>query len=262
MDYRQVQEEIDRLLTQDHSPNINWVETDSDEDELFEALNQSGPPTIKPPEPSDRTDKIVAWLTDPAVMLVDLTETLNQMLSVCRQTVYDGLVYELIPGEFHEKNLLELMIQWGFTECKEQVEIRNSIEPTPFSPGVIHDVERYFRICTTLFARNEKVTLETAHHFTNAIHHYKLQLQILADWIEARAIFQGKKTPDPNRPKKNQATEHDICQAIQMIVDSERAVTKKNLGDTIRLILKKTISNGRVQTAAHHFNRRKKNGPE
>ncbi len=232
------------------------------EQDIESELNRSGPPTIEPPTPSDRTDKIVEWLTDPAVMLVDLTETLNQILSACRWRYFDRGVRELIPEKFKDNNLLSVMIDWRFLENAEQAKIRNSIEPTPFSPDVILDVQRHFRTCTTAFHLNEKVSLETAHHFTDAISHYEFQLQILADWIEARAIFQGKKAPDPNRRKENRATDDDIAEAIKMILDSRRAVTKKNLGDTIRLILKKTISNGRVQAAAHHFNRRKKNGPE
>jgi hypothetical protein len=171
-------------------------------------------------------------------------------------------VRELIPEEFKDNNLLEVVIDWRFLESAEQTKIRNSIEPTPFSPDAILDVERYFRTCTTAFRLNEKLPLETAHHFTDAISHYELQLQILADWIEARAIFQGKKAPDPNRRKENSATVDDIAEAIKRILDSGRTVTKQNLGDTIRLILKKTISNGRVQRALSHFNRCKMNGPE
>ena len=74
------------------------------EQDIERELNRSGPPTIEPPTPSDRTDKIVEWLTDPAVMLVDLTETLNQILSVCRWRYFDRGVRELIPEKFKDNN--------------------------------------------------------------------------------------------------------------------------------------------------------------
>jgi len=225
-----------------------------------ERSSNDEPLTIHTPKPSDRVGKVTAWLADPAIMLGDLTDTLNQVLSLSHER-HDYWV-DLIPGLFDSKNLLDVQIAWGFKECAEQVEIRNSLELTPFSPAVVRDVELYFLRCAWASRQKQNVAVETASGFTSAIQNYKLQLQILADWIEARAIFQGKKTLDPNRPKENRATEHDILQAIQMIVDSGRTVTKQNLGDTIRHSLNKTIATDRVQMAAHHFNRCKKNGPE
>ena len=242
---------------------MNDEEFDEPSEEYIErTLNESGPPTIKPPTPSDRTDKIVEWLTDPAVMLVDLTDTLNEILSICRWRYLEQFVRELIPEELNKRNFFDVRIDMKFQDNAEQTKIRNSIELTPFSHDVIDNVGRYFRTYTMAFHLNEKVSLETAHHFTDAISHYEFQLQILADWIESRAIFQGKKTPDPNRRKENSATEHDINQAIKQIVDSGRTVTKNNLADTIRDGLGKSIGNDRVQRAVTVFNRYKKNGPQ
>lgn len=214
------------------------------EEEIEHELNRSGPPTIKPPEPSKRADIVAAWLRDPAVMLADLTETLNQMLSHCHVRYFDRIVRELIPEQFHgwDTHLLSCLIEWGFLERVEQINIRNSIESTPFSPDVIHDVSRSFRACTNLRHQKEGVPLELAGQFTDAISHYELQLQILADWIEARAIFSGKKPPaDPNGPKKRTATKTDVANALRIVIERGQTPDKETVGAVLRNELGRSI---------------------
>jgi hypothetical protein len=145
-------------------------------------------------------------------------------------------VRELIPEEFDGHNLLHLTIEWAFLERVEQINIRNSIESTPFSPDVIHDVNRSFMACVNLRKQSEGVPLELRYQFEIAISHYELQLQILADWIEARAIFSGKKPPaDPNGPKKRTATKTDVARAYCIVMErGEKKDIKKHVGAVLR----------------------------
>jgi len=241
---------------------VNDEEFDEPSEEYFErTLNESGPPTIRAPEPSDRANKVATWLADPSVMLADLTETLNLMLKSCRRRYFDGIVHELIPEKFKGKNLWALWITWGFSKDAEQLAIRNSIESTPFPVDAIREVQRQFDHCVSEINHGNPINLATAHTFTDGIKKYEHHLQILADWIESRAIFRGKKAKQTKRQTKT-ASKQEIRDAAYSIFRQDETPTKERVREYLRT-LNRTASTDRLQAELYEWRKeRRKNGPQ
>jgi hypothetical protein len=226
------------------------------EQEIEQSLNQFGDPTTSVPEPSHRTDKVVVWLSNPQVMLEDLTEALNNLLRNCRFRYFDEVVIELDPGKFKNANLLDIWISMVFLEMRELVMIRNTIQPTPFSLDIIEDVERLSNTHFLAFHADEPVPKKDNDRLCAAISHYKFQLQVLADWIESKAIFLGEKKP----PRKhNKADISDIQKAVLAVTQSGQKPNKTNVGQHIRKVLKKTISTNECHIQIKQLEREAKN---
>lgn len=219
--------------------------TDEEYEEAMERVqNQVDPATIKAPESTDRANKAAAWLRDPALMLVDLTETLNELLKYCEYRNWDcgdgpDWKLEVIPEHFKKHNLLDFMIHLRFQQDAALLRIRHGIEPTPFSSDVIQTVEQTFETFAHQFRNNERVSLDSIDRFTFAVFQYETELQILADWIETRAIFRGEK----RTPKKTDktATDDDIMTAMRTVENRGQPINKTTVGECLRTEMGKSI---------------------
>jgi hypothetical protein len=230
---------------------VNDEEYDRTFAEAYERV-QNEPATIEAPESTDRANKVADWLSDPGRMLADLTETLNELLKHCFYRLWDegnGIEWnllEVIPSHFDEMNLLDICIHMIFEQDATRLRIRNGIEPTPFSPDVIQAVDESFQTYARAHHSNERVSKDTKAKFANAVWHYETELQVLADWIEARAIFQGKKQPKSKPKKPGSATNDDIATAFRQLLNDGQNPTKIAVKNHLKEVMKKTIGSNRL----------------
>lgn len=138
------------------------------------------PLTVKAPDPSDRARQAAEWFKTPAVMLNDLTKTLNTLLSCCRYHADDP---ELLEVDSDEVGILPYVIEGYLLNDTDTLRIRNSIQATPLNLEFIDDVRKHFHVCCQC-----SVELQSLRQLTDAVWNYQFQLQILADWIEARGV--------------------------------------------------------------------------
>ena len=239
--------------------------TDEEYDKDMEkVLGQVHPATIKTPEPTHLANTVADWLSDPVLMLVSLTETLNFLLRHCEYECWDvgDWKLEVIPEDFKNHNLLDIFVHLLFEQDAARLRIRNGIEPTPFSIDVIEAVEQTFRTCAREFENNKTTSPDTIDKFTDAVKRYKTELQILADWIEARAIFLDKKQPQKTRKKSSPNIEDDVREAMFAVWKAGKKPTKETVGDYIRKVMKKPIGNNRLNKELNELRRKmEKSGP-
>lgn len=239
-----------------------WQDELSEED-IERTLNENGPPTIRAPEPSDRANKVATWLADPSVMLDDLTGSLNLMLQHCRWRYFDRQVCELVPEEFKKANLLDVWIRWGFSQDAEQLAIRNSIESTPFPVNAIREVQRQFDVCISEFGHGNPISLATAHTFTDGIYEYEYHLQLLADWIESRAIFRGQKAKQTERQVTTASRQEIRDAAFAVLRKTGKPPTKELVGTYLREEMGKTVSNNTLHITLREWRKEiQKTGPQ
>ena len=259
-----------RMTDEEIEQAFEWMEqhkpggmTDEEIEQAFaEAYErvQNEPATIEAPESTDRANKVADWLSDPGLMLADLTETLNELLKHCFYQLGDygdGLETRLdvIPSHFDEWNLLDIGIHMIFEQDAARLRIRNGIEPTPFSPDVIQAVDESFQTYARAHHSNESVSKDSMVRFTNAVMQYKTELQVLADWIEARAIFQGKKQPKSKPTKPESATEDDIATAFRQLLNDGQKPTNTAVKNHLKEVLKKTIGSDRLNVELQRLRR-------
>ena len=233
-------------------------EDEPSEDDIERELNQGGPPTIKAPDPSYRATRVAEWLKDPPTMLVHLTETLNALLSCCRYRYFDQAVIEVNSDEIDPMGILVCAIIGQLLTDIEILRIRNSIQATPLNLEFIDDVRKHFVVCI-----QPPVQLQSLHELTDAITHYKFQLQILADWIEAQAIYLNKKQPQKNAEENDTNRAEDVKYAALAIGKSGKKVTKDSVGKYIRKVLKKPIANNLLNKELGDLRKEwRKSGPQ
>jgi hypothetical protein len=162
---------------------------------------------------------------------------------------------EVIPSHFDEMNLLDICIHMIFEQDATRLRIRNGIEPTPFSPYVIQAVDESFQTYARAHHSNERVSKDTKAKFANAVWHYETELQVLADWIESRAIFQGKKQPKSKPTKPESATEDDIATAFRQLLNDGQKPTNTAVKNHLKEVMKKTIASNRLNVELQRLRR-------
>ena len=141
------------------------------------------PLTVKAADPSDRARQAAEWIKAPAVMLNDLTKTLSTLLSYCRYHADDPELLEVDSDKIDPMGILPCVINGHLLNDTDTLRIRNSIQATPLNLEFIDDVRKHFHVCCQC-----SVELQCLRQLTNAVWNYQSELQILADWIEARGV--------------------------------------------------------------------------
>lgn len=140
------------------------------------------------PEPSAIASRAARWMKEPHLLLVYLTDVLNQLLERCEEHSGDDvdLQYRLKrddPGPRHAWLMFVNMWVQGETEA---IDLVNRSGNVPFSLATVE------ALYVTLKVSGESVDWP---EFTNCVMTYKQELQRLADWIE----FQ-RELANPSKP--------------------------------------------------------------
>jgi len=214
--------------------------TDAEEDALEAELMQQ-PVTITAPQPTDAAERAASWIQAPAEMLSELTDALNELLKLCHQCLYDGVLIQVKP-EYRNVSYfgqIELVVVvFNFQWIRQTLVVRNAIENTPFQPV---NIERLIELAYD----------GTGEEFHSAIIAYQDALGQLANWVHAKRILKGEFTPKP--AEKMTITYPEFVRIYMDLVRDDITPTKKR----IRAELKKR--HGEHRTMASDLYQRYKN---
>ena len=118
---------------------------------------------------------VVTWVQNPTVMLQDLTDELQKILSLCDDGEFNSRYIDNIEGTHVRVWLQSLSLQYR-EKC---VALVNAFQPTPFDSQII------LRIRTELLRGSSS-------RFLKALKNYRVALRQLAVWIETKELLSGK----------------------------------------------------------------------
>jgi hypothetical protein len=204
---------------------------------------ESHPWGIEIPAPTDAAELAAQWTNDPMEMLIDLTAGLNSVLCDCRLQFTDtsyGPKTSFYLAYVKEPLARVLGPLTQLNHLARTAIIRNTIQQTPFNPQTIRELEHFL-----LTPVDEPPTQDdTLYKLIDA---YQLDLEVLADWIEAKKILAGKRspatpdeTPDCPDGKVPTASFEDVRAAFEEIQQRGLWPTKERVGELVRQ--SKTIS--------------------
>lgn len=205
---------------------------------------ESRPWGIEIPAPTDAAERAARWMKDPMEMLVDLTDGLNIVLCDCHLQFYDTTrgprtAFYLAYGS-KKSGGEKIRVFVLLTELCRTAIIRNTIEQTPFNPQTIREL-----YLILLGPVDERLKQENV--LSKLVDTYQDELEVLADWIEAKKILAGKHTPatpdetlDCPDSEISTATFDDVREAYRQIQQQGQWPTKERVGDLLRQ--HKTIS--------------------
>jgi hypothetical protein len=210
--------------------------SDDEEDQAIAEI-ETWVPTAQIPSFDFCATKAATWVTSPSVMLADLCETLDRTLSICRTRYGDRMVFEVDWNKFPDDSFgmatVEFsLLMWGFSYDEDIIKIRHAIEPTTIDVSILRNV----RDCFNRITGQPPIPWQSIIDFTEAVRSYQRELKSLANWIEAKAILNGKSdgTGAISNVPKTRATPMDIDDAARQIEAAGVTATKER----VRTVLK------------------------
>lgn len=168
-------------------------------------------------------------------MLADLTAGLNHVLEACRMRLADDL---FLVWEGHD--LLKAMTVVDLFELVGTLEVRNSIEGTPFPADVIRNLNAFL-----LTPEHEAIEMPYK-TLSNLVHEYQTRLRALADWTEAKNILNNKPSPKKRRGASTLSAEEQWQVYLELVQRHDVPTTKEGF----RIVMRQRFPGRTLETNA------------